>query len=83
MNNDILFKITKIKEIQKELEQTYKTVIAEDTVKINEVWNDKNTDLFLDNYKGIKKDIEKIEEELDYVIEVLSRNFDVKEEELS
>lgn len=80
MNDDILIKITKFKKIQSKLDQIYEAMEKEDIARINDVWNDANADLFIENYKSMKKDIEKIKSEIDYTIELISKSFNIKEE---
>ena len=71
MNDDIIVKINKFKNIQNEIDAIKKGIEINDIAKINDIWNDKNTDIFIQKLLLVNKSLDEFSKKIDNTIDIL------------
>ena len=73
MNNSELNVINNLKNIKIELSNINESMRKDDVSEINDFWNDKNADLFVDEINNVNLDIDKLISKINDTIKDVSK----------
>ena len=73
MNGNVDNKITKLKNIQSKLSSISDTMKNDDKESINEVWKDRNSELFLEELDSVRANIDSLIAKIDETIKELAK----------